>query len=88
MEEEVEGEETEETEEGERKDTPKEGKPVAGLWRGQQRDWTILCPCLCDRALPLSCFSWVNVAAVSASKKVASVAAAIARKFLKPLTML
>ena len=31
MVEEVEGEETEETEEGKRKETPKEGKSVAGL---------------------------------------------------------
>ena len=29
--------EEEEEEEGERRDTPKEGKPVVGFWRGQQR---------------------------------------------------
>ena len=30
-------EEEEEEEEGERRDSPKEGKPVVGFWRGQQR---------------------------------------------------
>ena len=31
----------EEKEEGERMDTPKEGKPVVGFWRGQHRNAAI-----------------------------------------------
>ena len=35
------GEVEEEAEKEERRETPKEGNPVFGFWRGQQRDWAI-----------------------------------------------
>ena len=38
----MEEEEQEDEEEGERRETPNEGKPVCGSWRGQlQGDWVI-----------------------------------------------